>query len=105
MPPRLEGHADARAQQPHEGPHQAVRGPSDRAALLHDARRAGAAPVRPRAARQPLPGPARGDRESLRRNPRVLVMIDDDGVAISYKVLPRGTPVHSSDGVELGTVD
>ncbi len=32
-------------------------------------------------------------------------MIDDDGVAISYKVLPRGTPVHSSDGVELGTVD
>ena len=32
-------------------------------------------------------------------------MTDDDGVAISYKVLARGTPVHSSDGVELGTVD
>jgi len=32
-------------------------------------------------------------------------MTDDDGVAISYKVLERGTPVHSSDGVELGTVD
>jgi hypothetical protein len=32
-------------------------------------------------------------------------MTDDDGVAISYKVLHRGTPVHSSDGVELGTVD
>ena len=29
----------------------------------------------------------------------------DDDIAISYKVLPRGTPVHSSDGVELGTVD
>ena len=32
-------------------------------------------------------------------------MTDDDGVAISYKVLESGTPVHSSDGVELGTVD
>jgi hypothetical protein len=29
---------------------------------------------------------------------------DDDGHAISYKVLPRGTPVRSADGVEVGTV-
>jgi hypothetical protein len=29
----------------------------------------------------------------------------DDDVAISYKVLARGTPVHSRDDVELGTVD
>jgi hypothetical protein len=29
----------------------------------------------------------------------------DDDVAISYKVLARGTPVHSRDGVELGAVD
>jgi hypothetical protein len=29
----------------------------------------------------------------------------EDDVAISYKVLARGTPVHSSDGTELGTVD
>ena len=29
---------------------------------------------------------------------------DDDGHAISYKVLAAGTPVHSSDGVEVGTV-
>jgi len=28
----------------------------------------------------------------------------DDGHAISFKVLRRGTPVRSSDGVELGTV-
>jgi hypothetical protein len=28
----------------------------------------------------------------------------DDGSAISYKVLRRGTVVRSSDGVELGTV-
>jgi hypothetical protein len=28
----------------------------------------------------------------------------DDGHAISYKVLRRGTPVMSADGVELGTV-
>jgi hypothetical protein len=28
----------------------------------------------------------------------------DDGHAISYKVLRRGTPVVSADGVELGTV-
>jgi hypothetical protein len=29
---------------------------------------------------------------------------DDDGVAISYKVLPRGTPVRSADGIEIGKV-
>jgi hypothetical protein len=29
---------------------------------------------------------------------------DDDGPAISYKVLRRGTTVRSSDGVEVGTV-
>jgi hypothetical protein len=28
----------------------------------------------------------------------------DDGHAISYKVLRRGTPVMSADGVQLGTV-
>jgi Mrp family chromosome partitioning ATPase len=33
------------------------------------------------------------------------VSIEDDGPAISYKLLGRGTPVLSSDGVELGTVD
>ena len=31
-------------------------------------------------------------------------MSDDDGHAISYKVLRRGTVVRSADGVELGTV-
>jgi hypothetical protein len=30
--------------------------------------------------------------------------VTDDGQAISYKVLRRGTPVRSSDGVQLGTV-
>jgi hypothetical protein len=30
--------------------------------------------------------------------------MEDDGYAISYKVLRRGTPVLSSDGVKLGTV-
>jgi hypothetical protein len=30
--------------------------------------------------------------------------VDDDGNAISYKVVRRGTPVRSSDGVQLGTV-
>ena len=29
----------------------------------------------------------------------------DDGPAISYKLLPRGTPIVSSDGIELGTTD
>jgi hypothetical protein len=28
----------------------------------------------------------------------------DDGHAIGYKVLRRGTPVRSSDGIEVGTV-
>lgn len=31
-------------------------------------------------------------------------MSQDEGHAISYKVLARGTPVWSSDGEELGTV-
>jgi hypothetical protein len=30
--------------------------------------------------------------------------LDDDGHAISFQVLRRGTPVRSADGVELGTV-
>jgi hypothetical protein len=30
--------------------------------------------------------------------------VTDDGHAIGYKVLKRGTPVRSSDGVEIGTV-
>jgi sporulation protein YlmC with PRC-barrel domain len=30
--------------------------------------------------------------------------VDDDGQQIGYKVLPRGTPVHTSDGERLGTV-
>jgi hypothetical protein len=31
-------------------------------------------------------------------------VVEDDGQAIGYKVLPRGTPVVTSDGVEIGTV-
>ena len=31
-------------------------------------------------------------------------MTDDEGHAIGYKVLPKGTPVVTSDGVTLGTV-
>jgi len=30
--------------------------------------------------------------------------VSDEGHAISYKVLARGTPVWTSDGVEIGTV-
>jgi hypothetical protein len=29
---------------------------------------------------------------------------DDDGHAIGYKVLKRGTPVRTSDGIQIGTV-
>jgi hypothetical protein len=29
---------------------------------------------------------------------------DDDGHAISYQVLRRGTPVRAADGIEIGTV-
>ena len=32
-------------------------------------------------------------------------MTEDDGTVISYKLLARGTPIHSADGLELGTVD
>ena len=31
-------------------------------------------------------------------------MSDDDGHQIGYKILPRGVPVHTSDGVEIGKV-
>ena len=41
-------------------------GPADRPAVVHDARPPGAAAVRQPGARQPLPGPAGGDREPLR---------------------------------------
>jgi hypothetical protein len=30
--------------------------------------------------------------------------VDDDGHQIGYKLLPRGTPVHTADGVEIGKV-
>lgn len=31
-------------------------------------------------------------------------MVDDDGHQIGYLALPKGTPVHTSDGALLGTV-
>jgi hypothetical protein len=30
--------------------------------------------------------------------------MDDEGLQIGYKALPRGVPVHTSDGERLGTV-
>jgi hypothetical protein len=30
--------------------------------------------------------------------------VDDDGHQIGYQALPRGVPVHTADGVKLGTV-
>jgi hypothetical protein len=33
-----------------------------------------------------------------------LMDLPDDGIAISYKALRRGTPVRASDGAEVGTV-
>jgi hypothetical protein len=30
--------------------------------------------------------------------------VTDDGQQIGYKVLPRGVPVHTSDGAQIGTV-
>jgi len=32
------------------------------------------------------------------------VATDDDGYAVSYRVLARGTPVRTADGVEIGSV-
>jgi hypothetical protein len=34
----------------------------------------------------------------------MLPAVDDEGDQIGYQVLPRGTPVVTSDGVQLGTV-
>jgi len=36
--------------------------------------------------------------------PSCLTVTEDDGHAISFKVVKRGTPVRSSDGVQVGTV-
>ncbi len=36
--------------------------------------------------------------------PDTLTVVADDGDAIGYKVLRRGTPVRSADGIEIGTV-
>jgi hypothetical protein len=33
-----------------------------------------------------------------------VLSVDDDGHAISYLALPRGVPVHASDGAQVGTV-
>jgi hypothetical protein len=30
--------------------------------------------------------------------------MDDDGPQIGYRALPRGVPVHTSDGIQLGSV-
>ena len=65
--PGLEGHADARAQQPHARPDQALRRPADRAAQRDGAGPRRRAPVRLRGPRLALPGPGGGDRKPLRR--------------------------------------
>ena len=38
------------------------------------------------------------------RHLRTFRRVDDDGSPIGYKVLKRGTPVRSADGVQVGTV-
>jgi hypothetical protein len=35
----------------------------------------------------------------------MLAFVVDDGQAIHYSAVPRGTPVYASDGVQIGTVD
>lgn len=35
----------------------------------------------------------------------MLSLVSDEGPAIHYSAVPRGTPVYSSDGVEIGKVD
>ena len=48
------------------------------------------------------PTPSRYYRTSHRTRE---LIVDDDGTAISYKLLERGTPMRASDGTPLGTVD
>ena len=38
------------------------------------------------------------------RSAAYIEAVDDEGHAIGYKVLPKGTPVVTSDGTRLGTV-
>ena len=43
-------------------------------------------------------------RSSVATHGILSVVTEDDGHAISYKVLRRGTPVRAADGVQVGTV-
>ena len=96
----LEGDADARARQPHPRADQALPGLADRAALVHDARRARPSGptgtpswVATTRARSRPPRAATGSHD--RRRPG----------ASPTRLLKRGTPIVSADGVELGTTD
>jgi deoxycytidine triphosphate deaminase len=55
--------------QPHARADQALPGPADRAAFVHDARLPGPATLRPQGPWEPLPGPGRCDRKPLRSGP------------------------------------
>ena len=104
---RLEGHADARAQQPHARADQALRGAADRPALVHDARRAGrcartatsssAATTRGRS-RRPRAATARPRRNRDRRRRRR----DQLGGTSCWRPERRSTP---ATGTLLGTTD
>ena len=63
--PGLEGHADARAQQPHARPDQALPRAADRPAVVHGARPGRRAAVRVGRTGLALPGPGGGHREPL----------------------------------------
>src|SRR5581483_4874470 len=78
--PRLEGHADARAEQPHPRADQALSRAADRAAVVHGARPARRAAVRVERPRLPLPGAGRRDREPL-RGPQGRVSVEVRDVA------------------------
>ncbi|CAA9464165.1 MAG: Deoxycytidine triphosphate deaminase (dUMP-forming), partial [uncultured Solirubrobacteraceae bacterium] len=67
--PGLARDADARAQQPHASPDQALPRPAHRPAVVHDARSRGRAPIRLLRAGVALPGPGGGHGISLRRAP------------------------------------
>jgi hypothetical protein len=43
-------------------------------------------------------------RSSVATHGILSLVSDDDGHAIAYKVLKRGTPVRSADGIQVGTV-
>jgi hypothetical protein len=98
--PRLVGHASA------GGRRQRGRRLEEAAYRARPPAPPQAAPAAPRAARRPASAAARAGASAARQDAQESgPPLIDDGIAVHYSELARGTPVYDSDEVQVGTVD